>query len=201
MRVIAGDARGRRLQAPRGDRTRPTGDRVREALFSSVAEQVPGATVLDLYAGSGALGIEALSRGAAFAVFVDTDRAALRAIDANLTALRLHARARVAAVDAGRFCREPGRQGTGRVAFDLVLCDPPYAEGLPAVLGHIAALDRAGGVRPGAVVVVERDRRDPGLAHPVPPPLVLLRDRTYGDTVLRYLRRPPDEPPEEPPCP
>lgn len=189
MRVIAGEARGRRLQAPRGDRTRPTSDRVREALFSSVAGQVAGATVLDLYAGSGALGIEALSRGAAFAVFVETDRGALRAIDANLSALRLHARARVAAVDAGRFCRGPGPE-----VFDLVVCDPPYTEGLAAVIDRIVALDRAGGLRPGAVVAVERDRRDLGLAAPTPPPLVHVRDRAYGDTVLRYLRRPPEEP-------
>lgn len=185
MRVIAGEARGRPLRAPSGRRTRPTPDRVREALFASIAGAVPGAAVLDLYAGSGALGIEALSRGAAFAVFVDDDRAAVRTVTANLTALRLRARARVAAVDAARFCAAPGPEAP----FDLVLCDPPYGEPLPRVLRVLATLDAAGGLAPDALVVVERDRRDPDLDRLVPAPLRHERDRTYGDTTLRYLRR------------
>lgn len=187
MRVIGGEARGRRLQAPRGRRTRPTSDRVREALFSSAADLVPGAVVLDLYAGSGALGIEALSRGAQYAVFVDDDRGAVRAIQANLSELRLHARARVAAVDAARFCRAPRREAGGEV-FDLVFCDPPYAEPLPAVLRRLADLAAAGGLHPGAAVVIERERRDPDLVAEVPPGFEHDRDRTYGDTLLRVLR-------------
>jgi 16S rRNA (guanine966-N2)-methyltransferase len=166
LRIVAGDFKGRRLRAPRGPRTRPTADRVREALFSMLG-QVTGARVLDLYAGSGALGIEALSRGAASAVFVERDPRAAAAIAANLDSLGLEAE--VQRQDALRFLARA--QG----GFDLVFCDPPYdsgariagslAERLPAVLAD------------NARIVTESDKRSP-LVLPFP----LLAERVYGDT-------------------
>ncbi|MEA2363251.1 MAG: rRNA (guanine966-N2)-methyltransferase [Thermoleophilaceae bacterium] len=166
MRVVAGTFKGRRLEAPRGTRTRPTADRVREALFSILGD-VEGARVLDLYAGSGALGIEALSRGAGSAVFVERDARAAAAIERNLASLGVNAR--VARQDALRFLtRADG-------PFDLVFCDPPYdsasrlagplAERLPALIAEHAR------------IVTESDKRNP-----LELPLPLLTERTYGDT-------------------
>jgi 16S rRNA (guanine966-N2)-methyltransferase len=174
MRVIAGEWRGRPLKAPPGAATRPTSDRVREALFSILAARVPGARVLDLFAGSGALGIEALSRGAQSATFVDDAAPAIRAIQANLDTLG--AAAAVRRIDTLRFlaaAREDGAQ------YDLIFLDPPYrhaerlgpalSEALPAVLA------------PGAVAVAESDRRAP-LALDLP----LYDERRYGDTLIRF---------------
>ena len=166
MRVVAGEFKGRRLHAPRGAGTRPTADRVREALFSML-DDVEGARVLDLYAGSGALGIEALSRGAASVVFVERDRGALDALRRNLDTVG--ADAEVRRQDVARFLARP--EGT----FDLVLCDPPYddaprvAAPLTEALPAIAAED--------ARIVTESDKRNPLLL-----PLPLLVERAYGDT-------------------
>jgi 16S rRNA (guanine966-N2)-methyltransferase len=167
MRIVAGDFKGRRLRTPRGARTRPTADRVREALFSMLGD-VGGARVLDLYAGSGALGIEALSRGAGSAVFVDADRAAVAAIRHNLIVTGAE-HAEVHRQDALRFLARP------RGSFDLVFVDPPYdsalrlagplSAGLPAVLTATAR------------IVTESDKRIP-----LELSLPLLRERTYGDT-------------------
>lgn len=182
MRVIAGTARGHRLTAPPGRGVRPTADRVREALFSSLAAAVPGARVLDLFAGSGALGIEALSRGAAHATLVERDRSAAAVVDANLARTGLSDQATLRRGDAGEFVRSP----TGG-PFDIVLLDPPYDLPLPAVYELVTVLSVAGGLAPHATVVVERDRRDPDLDADPPAPLAADRDRTYGDTLLRYL--------------
>ncbi|HET9143443.1 16S rRNA (guanine(966)-N(2))-methyltransferase RsmD [Actinophytocola sp.] len=180
-RIVAGAAGGRRLAVPpRG--TRPTSERVREALFNAVtaAMDLAGARVLDLYAGSGALGIEALSRGAASATFVESDRSALTVLERNVTAIGL-----------------PGaevRRGTVRSVlaaaphrpYDLVLADPPYdlpgAE-LTAMLGALVA---GGWTRPDTVVVVERAHRSgpPDWPEPLRP----TRVRRYGDTELHWGR-------------
>ena len=166
MRVVAGEFKGRRLHTARGSRTRPTSDRVREALFSMLGD-VSGARVLDLYAGSGALGIEALSRGAESAVFVERDQAALAALRRNLDAVG--ARAEVRRQDVVRFLARP--KGT----FDLVFCDPPYDDA-PAVAAPFAgALPTLLG--DDARIVTESDKRNPLLL-----PLPLLVERTYGDT-------------------
>jgi 16S rRNA (guanine966-N2)-methyltransferase len=166
VRVVAGRFGGRRLAAPRGSRTRPTADRVREALFSMLGD-VSGARVLDLYAGSGALGIEALSRGADSAVFVERDPRAAAAIERNLTSLGLQQE--VLRQDAVRFLvRSSG-------TFDLVFCDPPYdaASRLAGPLAeHLPALTSE-----DARIVTESDKRNPLLL-----PLPLLTERTYGDT-------------------
>jgi 16S rRNA (guanine(966)-N(2))-methyltransferase RsmD len=173
MRVIAGQWGGRRLQAPAGAATRPTSDRVREALFSILGERVAGARVLDLFAGSGALGIEALSRGAAEATFVDSSPAAVKAVRANLEALGAEADVRRA--DAHVFLR--GASGAGR-HYDLVFLDPPYrlaerlgrelSEALPAVLA------------PGGLAISESDRRSVLNLDMTP-----TDERRYGDTVIR----------------
>ncbi len=182
MRVIAGSARGRRLAVPPGRAVRPTPDRVREALFSRLAARVEGAAVLDLYAGSGALAVEALSRGAGHAVLVERDRRSADVAAANLERAGVAPRARVARIDAARFAAEP-RGGP----FDLVLVDPPYATPLSAVYARLADLQRAGALAPDATVVVERDKRDPDLDLPPPEFLASEAVRTYGDTVLVYF--------------
>ena len=166
MRVIAGDFKGRRLHSARGTRTRPTADRVREALFSMLGD-VSGARVVDLYAGSGALGIEALSRGAESAVFVERDERALSALRRNLDAVAV--RAEVRRQDVLRFLARP--EGT----FDLVFCDPPY-DVAPRVAAPLSeALSAL--ARENARIVTESDKRNPLL---LPYPLVV--ERAYGNT-------------------
>lgn len=172
MRVVSGSRRGRTLRAPRGRAVRPTSDRVREAVFSILAD-VEGAQVLDLFAGSGALGIEALSRGASAAVFVDSARASVAAVRANLASLELPGE--VHAVGALRFlatAREGGRQ------YDLVFIDPPYRQARALGPELSAALPPV--LTPGARVVVESDRRAP-----LPLDLPLRLERRYGDTLIR----------------
>lgn len=183
MRVIAGSARGRPLKAPPGAGTRPTSDRVREALFSALGDTVPGASVLDLYAGSGALAVEALSRGAARAVLVERERLAAQTIAGNLERAGVADRATLLRMAVERYCADP----VGG-PFALVLADPPYAEPLPAVYRLLDRLHRNAALQEGAVVVVERDRRDPALDDPPPDSLAFDRRRSYGDTVLTYLR-------------
>jgi 16S rRNA (guanine966-N2)-methyltransferase len=172
VRVIAGSHRGRELIAPRGHATRPTSDRVREALFSILGASVVDAAVLDLFAGSGALGVEALSRGAAAATFVDSSAAAARTVRRNLLALGIEAE--VVQARAQRFLRTAREQAR---QYDLVFLDPPYrqarelarelTETLPPVLTHDAR------------VVAESDRRDPLSLE-----LSLLDERRYGDTLI-----------------
>ena len=167
---MAGELGGRRLQAPGGGRTRPTGDKVREALFSIIGD-VTGARVLDLYAGSGALGIEALSRGAAQAVFVDKAGPAVTAVKRNLSDLGLDAE--VHRREVRRFLRAAQE----KPPFDLVFCDPPY-DSATAVAGTLTEL-LPPLLTESALIVTESDKRAP-LVLPFP----LLRERTYGDTRL-----------------
>ena len=167
MRVVAGDLRGRRLVTPAGATTRPTSDKVRQATFNALesAGDLEGALVLDLFAGSGALGIEALSRGAARATFVERDRGALEALRANLAALGLADRSTVVVGDALRHT-------DGR--WDLVLLDPPYAfEGWDELLGRLDA----------AVVVCES-----AAAVQAPAGWRLARVKRYGSTVVTIFR-------------
>jgi 16S rRNA (guanine966-N2)-methyltransferase len=182
MRIIGGQDRGRRLRAPRGLRTRPTADRVRVTLFDVVGPAVRGARVLDLFAGSGAVGIEALSRGAARVVFVERDPAALRALRGNLAALGASRAA--ARVVAGDVLAVLPRLVPPEGAFDLVFLDPPYAGTLAA--RALAALPGSGVCRPGAEVVVQHSTRTP-----LPPVAGLephRRPRRFGDTALTFLR-------------
>jgi 16S rRNA (guanine966-N2)-methyltransferase len=173
VRVVAGAYKGRRLQAPKGQRTRPTADRVREALFSMLGD-VSGALVLDLYAGSGALGIEALSRGAASAIFVERDPRAVAAVRANLESTG--APGEVRRQDALRYLT------AAEGPFDLVFSDPPYdsavrlAGPLSELLPRVMSAD--------ARIVTESDKR-----RPLELSLPLLRERTYGDTRIAVHAR------------
>jgi 16S rRNA (guanine966-N2)-methyltransferase len=189
MRIVAGSARGRRLVVPPGATTRPTSDRTREAVFGRLDawDAVAGAHVLDLYCGSGALALEALSRGAATAVGVDADRAAARAATENARTLGLDLHVVHDRVD--RWLGLTGRRSVDApepaADLDLVLLDPPYdlAEGaLAAVLGAVAAR-----CRDDAVVVVERARRSPEPGWP--PGLSALEPRTYGETTVWFAER------------
>ena len=167
---------------PRG--TRPTTDRVRESLFNVLAARMDlhGASVLDLYAGSGALGLEALSRGAAEVVLVENGPRVLPVLRANVAAVGLPG-ARVIGAAVSSVVTGPAP-----AAFDLVLADPPYAVGVPQVLGVLQALVDGGWLAPGAVVVVERSSREEPWEWPTP--LTGVRDRRYGEAVLRYGRAP-----------
>lgn len=182
MRIIAGIYRGRRLIAPAGLETRPTSDRVREAVFSSLGP-LGGATVLDLYAGTGALGVESLSRGAERAVFVEEARAALTALRTNLETLDLRAKTKVFALPVNRAPSAVVKEGP----FHLVFADPPYAE-LGAVPKVIEALIASNSIVPGGRVVVEHARKDPA------PPIAgleLRSTRLYGTTAVSYYVRGP----------
>ena len=169
MRIIAGTHRGRRIAAPKGLATRPTGDRVREAAFNLIGP-VDGAAVLDLFAGSGAHGLEALSRGAAYVTFVESDRAACKTIADNLAALQLTG-ARVTCGDAVWAVRQESRP------YDLILVDPPYeswTELEPRLAEHLPKL-----LAPEGLLVVETGARtEPAL------PLPIRTSRRYGSARL-----------------
>ena len=180
-RLISGVAGGRRLKVPRAG-VRPTGDRAREALFNSLTSllDLRGATVLDLYAGSGALGLEALSRGAATVVFVESAPGVLPVLKENVAAVGLPG----SRVVAGSVPTVVG--GAPPARFDLVLADPPYATPVEEVQDVLRSLVDSGWLAPGAVVVVERPSREKDFEWPTP--LTGLRDRRYGEAQLRYGR-------------
>jgi 16S rRNA (guanine966-N2)-methyltransferase len=171
MRVVAGELGGRRIVAPAGTSTRPTTDRVREAVFNSLgsAGVLDGAVVADLFAGSGAIGIEALSRGAARCTFVERDRAALRALDENLDALDLRDRSKVLAADAVSVA--------GTIDADIVFADPPY--------DFADWEELLGRVRADLVVAESGDPVDP------PAGWIAVRERRYGRTRVTFLEREP----------
>lgn len=183
MRIVAGKHRGRRIAAPPGDAVRPTSERAREALFNILAHGRFGpapvfeeARVLDVFAGTGAFGLEALSRGARFASFIERDRQARDVLAANIATLGETARTRLLAVDATAPPRADG-------PYDLVFLDPPYRSGLAAPA--LEALARAGWLAPTALIVVELAARgdfDP------PPGFEILEERRYGAGRLVFLR-------------
>ena len=182
MRVVGGRLRGRALAAPKGDAIRPTSDRLRESVFNILAhaygDPVTGARVLDLFAGTGALGIEAISRGAAFCLFVDDGAEARALIRQNVDALGLGMVTRV-------FRRDATRLGAAHPVepFGLVFLDPPYRQGLAAPA--LAALRDGGWLAPDALVVVE-EAADAEFAPPAG--YEELERRTYDDTVVIFLR-------------
>jgi 16S rRNA (guanine966-N2)-methyltransferase len=172
VRIIAGSHGGQRIAAPKGKDTRPTSDRVRENAFNLIGP-VDGADVLDLFAGSGALGLEALSRGAATATFVESDREACRTINANLDKLKL--RGTVLCQDAVRAI------GRERRSYDLVLCDPPYDYALERLAPHLAALIGEDGL----LVYETSGRAEP----PELPGLEVRTSRKYGAARLTLYEK------------
>jgi 16S rRNA (guanine966-N2)-methyltransferase len=182
-RIVAGDAGGRRLSVPGGRGTRPTASRAREGLFATVAAlrgTLAGARVLDLYAGSGAVGLEALSRGAAEVLLVESDPRAARVIRANIEALRLPGAQLLADRVERALSRGPGQ----RPPRDLVFADPPYAASDTEVQRVLAALRDCGWLAPGALVIIERSTR----SGPVTWPAGYTPDRSrgYGEATLWY---------------
>lgn len=178
MRIIAGEWRGRPLIAPKGLDTRPTADRTRETLFSMLASRLgsfEGLRVADLYAGSGALALEALSRGAALAVLVENDRAALLAIEANAAKLGAKGRIQVRAMSAARLPREAG--------FDLVLADPPYSTGSGSAVA--SAVADAEWLAPGGWLAIETAKGDDITP---PPSMTIDAVRNVGRARLTLLR-------------
>jgi 16S rRNA (guanine966-N2)-methyltransferase len=183
MRVIAGDARGTRLvRAPPG--IRPVSDRVREGLFSSLGDRVQGARVLDLYAGTGAIGVEALSRGATEAVFVDRSPPALAAVRDNLARTKLSGRAIVRRSDVRRFLEGGGP--AHRDGFDVVFLDPPYGSAQPEVDGVLALLAEKPLLREGFTVVLTRGSRSSNGV--IPLHWAVARRLSYGDSVVTLFR-------------
>jgi 16S rRNA (guanine966-N2)-methyltransferase len=182
LRVIGGSARGRIMRHPRGTKIRPTSDRVKEALFNILADKTRGAVVLDLFAGTGALGIEALSRGAIRAVFVDRHRDSINLVRSNLILTGLLPCAELYRQDAVRALSLFQRQGR---SFDLVLLDPPYKEGI--TLSTLGQLAQSGVLSLGGIVAVEHSCQE-DLPERVAD-LQLWRQRRYGDTVLSFYIR------------
>jgi 16S rRNA (guanine(966)-N(2))-methyltransferase RsmD len=186
MRIIAGEAHGRRLKAPRGLHTRPTSARARESIFSRLAVRMDlaGVHVLDIFAGSGSLGIESLSRGASFVNFIDSSRDAASAIRDNLAQLGLADRARVIVSDVRRAL---GELGNSHEAFDLVFVDAPFKDDMSAeVLTLLGGLDL---VAPGGWIVVEQSKRAPD-APPAPSGHERVLVATIGDHRIAFYRRP-----------
>lgn len=189
MRIVAGEYRGRPLRSLKGDATRPTTDRVREALMSSLYSArgtFEGARVLDAFAGSGALGLEALSRGASFVQFCEQGREAARIVEANIASLK---------VPRDRYTLRRGDTftlpQTKGPAFDLIFLDPPYAFEAEKVLGMVHELDEAGRVAGGALVVYEYAKKDKRSVEQACDALeyTVVSVKDYGDTSLATLRK------------
>jgi 16S rRNA (guanine966-N2)-methyltransferase len=185
LRIVSGRFRGKTQAAPKGEATRPTSDRARQAVFNILehaawSKGVRDLRVIDLFAGSGALGFEALSRGAAFCLFVETDEAARGAIRENVEAMGLFGQTRVHRRDATDLGVRPGGDGP---AFELAFLDPPYARGL----GEVALEKLAAGswLAPGAIVVFERGAGEAGVSVPG---FEVLDIRDYGAARVHFLR-------------
>ena len=182
MRVIGGVARGRRIHAPRGRQTRPTSDYLREVLFDILAQQILGRTFLDLYAGTGAVGIEALSRGAARVVFVEKARAALAMLRRNLEVSGFLDRSEVVPMEVLRYLR---RAASGLQQFDIIFLDPPYQHGAAATALFLIASKRL--LAPTGVAVLERSMKSDPV--PVPDRLTRVREVRRGDSILQLYRQ------------
>lgn len=180
MRVISGRLKGRRLIAPNGLATRPTADRIKESVFNILGERVQAKHVLDLFAGTGALGIEALSRGAKQAIFIDRARAALDAIHGNIKNLGLEDRARVIQWD---ILKNLNCLSSSAILFDLVFMDPPYAA--QAVPPALDTLVDCGKLAPGACIVIEHSAR---ISPDVPTGSLTITDqRRFGKTLVTFM--------------
>ena len=184
MRIVGGQFKGRSLAAPVGSATRPTSDRARESIFNILAHaewapELEGRRVIDLFAGSGALGFEAISRGAAFALFVETSEAARGAIRDNIEALGLFGNTRLHRRDATDLGQKPASIGA---PFDLVFLDPPYGKGLGE--RALAGLVQGGWIAPDALIVFEAGEGEA----PETPGFTLLDERVYGAARILFLK-------------
>lgn len=179
MRIIGGSARGRKLKCPRGRGTRPTPDRVRESAFSIIGDRVVGSRILDLFAGTGAMGLEAVSRGAEKAVFIENDPAALKILEANILGCGFGRKTIVVRSPVNRFLSR-GDFGDG---FDVIFADPPYGseEGTLTLM----ALSKHAKSLPESLVVLEHASRDTVIQ---PPGLQVVEKRKYGNTTLTFFR-------------
>jgi 16S rRNA (guanine966-N2)-methyltransferase len=182
MRIDAGSHKGVKLSAPEGDDTRPTSDRARQAVFNILVhsyDAIRDAKVLDVFAGSGALGLEALSRGAERASFIESDRKAAECIKQNIAACREQARTQIFVADASR----PPRALSSWAPCALVFLDPPYSKGL--IAPTLIALSENGWIAPEALIVAEIDRKE---VLEAPPGFSVLDDRQYGKARILLLR-------------
>lgn len=179
MRIIAGSKKGQVLFAPQGDNTRPTLDRVKEALFGILQFELPGAIVLDLFAGSGNLGLEALSRGAAFALFCDHDKKSAAIVKKNIEKLKLEEKAQLIVGDFSQVIQTASRLGR---KFDVVFLDPPYASDLAQ--RAISLLTQTSILSCNAIIAVEHDEKNPPQAEGF-----CVDTRKYGYVGLSILRR------------
>lgn len=186
-RIVAGTLGGRRIAVPPGSATRPTSERVREALFSALQASIglDGARFLDLYAGSGAVGLEALSRGAGHVLLVESDARAARVIRENIATLRAAPAARLV---TGRVAQVLAAAPPDGQPYDIVFADPPYAVPDEQITTMLAALADGGWLAAGALVVIERATRDGPVTWV--DPITAERSRRYGETTLWYGRRP-----------
>lgn len=185
MRIVAGEFRGRRLHTPRGETIRPTADRVREAVFSILAPRVRDALVLDLYAGTGALGLEALSRGAAGVVFVDHDPGAIRLVRSNIELCGAEGRSRIIRAHVAGALRQLAAEG---LVFSLIFLDPPYGKGhVEATLPDLHRVADA-----ATLVVAEHNVKD--LLPPTRAQWVRVQQRVYGDTAISFYECTPESP-------
>ena len=194
MRIIAGAYRGTKIEAPKGRNSRPTADRAREALFNVMEHgdfpRLAGTRVIDLFAGSGALGLEALSRGADYALFVETDAKARGAIRANIEALGLYGATRIHRRSAEKLGAMPASAGG---PFDVAFLDPPYGRDMPAPC--LEGLDRGGWLKPDAIAVLEQGV---GEAPTQAVGFTQLETRDYGAARVTFFRYSPAAPPCEP---
>ena len=186
MRIIGGEARGRQIRLPRGCRIRPTADRVKESLFG-ILHQLEGSSFLDLFAGSGNVGLEALSRGARSAVLVEKDPRLAAAIRSNLRLLGMDSRAEVINTDVERGIRGLAKRAE---RFDLLFADPPYDEGfVPEIMKW---LERGNLLDKNGIVVLQHSVRE-ALEGSCPQALVIADQRRYGDTMLSFLKNRTEE--------
>lgn len=185
-RIVGGSLGGRRLRTPAGERTRPTSDRVREGLFNTLASltDLTGARFADLYAGSGAVGLEACSRGAGHVLLIESDPRAARTAQSNIAALGAHHAVRLVTGDVAAVLRQPPADGP----YGIVFADPPYALADGALVTMQRDLLDGGWLAPGGVLVVERATRSGQF--PWVEPVTGVRTRRYGETTLWYGRRP-----------
>jgi 16S rRNA (guanine966-N2)-methyltransferase len=182
MRIIGGESRGRTIRLPGGCRIRPTTDRVKGALFN-ILGSLEGKSFLDLYAGCGNVGLEALSRGAQSSVYVEKDQRLIETIRENLRLLGFEERAEVIAADAEEGVRRLRKRGE---RFDLLFADPPYEEGFPAKI--IAYLEGAELLAENGVIILQHSLREP-LKQSVNEALAVSDQRRYGDTLLSFLKK------------